>query len=268
MKYNSRFVALIWYVFIGCWVGSVLLAETENSAAKGLRIAHETEQVQTGFQNYTAKQIMILKDRNGRESQREIRVKVIETEDHGKRILFVFDTPRDVKGTTLLIHSNPGEQDDQWIFLPALQRVKRLNSSNQSSSFMGSEFSYEDMNLPEVSKFTYTYLRDEACDELNCTVVERVPVSEKSAYSRQLVWQDDTAYRLWKVEYYDRRGDHLKTLTVSGYEQYLDHYWQAQKMTMTNHMNGKSTTIEWSDYEFRVDLDESDFTQTSLRRTR
>lgn len=97
---------------------------------------------------------------------------------------------------------------------------------------------------------------------------ERVPVSKGSNYSRQLVWHDDEAYRVWKIEYYDRRGDHLKTLTVSDYEQYLDEYWFAQTMVMTNHVNGKSTTLNWSDFEFRVDLDEDDFTQTSLRRTR
>ncbi|MXW07129.1 MAG: outer membrane lipoprotein-sorting protein, partial [Gammaproteobacteria bacterium] len=60
----------------------------------------------------------------------------------------------------------------------------------------------------------------------------------------------------------------LKTLTVSDYEQYLDEYWFAQTMVMTNHVNGKSTTLNWSEFEFRVDLDEDDFTQTSLRRTR
>ena len=167
-----------------------------------------------------------------------------------------------------MIHSNEDEPDDQWFFLPATNRVTRLNSSGQSKSFMGSEFSYEDMNPPEVSKFTYEYLRDEPCEELNCTVSERVPVSKGSNYSRQLVWHDDEAYRVWKIEYYDRRGDHLKTLTVSGYEQYLEQYWYARTMTMTNHVNGKSTMLNWSDYDFQVDLEESDFTQTSLRRTR
>lgn len=261
-----RFVAstglLVWILV------SSTYADSEDPVAKGLQIAQDTEDFQAGFENYVAKQTMILRDRKGRESTRNLRVKVLESEDSGKRILFIFDEPRDVRGTTLLIHSNPEEQDDQWIFLPALQRVKRLNSRSQSSSFMGSEFSYEDMNPPEVGKFTYEYLRDEIFEERECTVIERVPVSDGSAYSRQVVWQDKTAYRLWKVEYFDRKGDHLKTLTVSGYEQYLDHYWQAQSMTMTNHVNGKSTTIDWSEYEFRVDLDDSDFTQTSLRRTR
>ena len=240
----------------------------EEAAARGLKIAQTALDLKKGFGNYVAKQVMVLRDRKGRESKRELQVKILEVEDGGDRLLFLFDEPRDVRGTALLIHSNKDQSDDQWFFLPATNRVTRLNSSGQSKSFMGSEFSYEDMNPPEVSKFTYKYLRDEPCEELNCLVSERVPVSEGSNYSRQLVWHDDVAYRVWKIEYYDRRGDHLKTLTIDGYEQYLDQYWYAQTMIMTNHVNGKSTTLNWSDYEFQVDLDESDFTQTSLRRTR
>ena len=73
----------------------------------------------------------------------------------------MFDEPRDVKGTALLIHAHRESADDQWLYLPALKRVKRISSSNQSGSFMGSEFAYEDMSSPEVEKFTYMYLRDE-----------------------------------------------------------------------------------------------------------
>ncbi|MYD46658.1 MAG: outer membrane lipoprotein-sorting protein [Gammaproteobacteria bacterium] len=249
-------------------VPSVHGQNEEETVAKGLEIAQAAQDVKSGFGNYIAKQVMVLKDRKGRESKRELQVQILEVEEQGDRILFLFEEPRDVRGTALLIHSNEDQPDDQWFFLPATNRVTRLNSSGQSKSFMGSEFSYEDMNPPEVSKFTYKYLRDEPCEDLNCTVSERVPVSKGSNYSRQLVWHDDEAYRVWKIEYYDRRGDHLKTLTVSDYEQYLDEYWFAQTMVMTNHVNGKSTTLNWSDFEFRVDLDEDDFTQTSLRRTR
>lgn len=249
-------------------VPSVHGQNAEEAVAKGLEIAQAAQDVKKGFGNYIAKQVMVLKDRKGRESKRELQVQILEVEEQGDRILFLFEEPRDVRGTALLIHSNEDQPDDQWFFLPATNRVTRLNSSGQSKSFMGSEFSYEDMNPPEVSKFSYKYLRDEACADLNCTVSERVPVSKGSNYSRQVVWHDDEAYRVWKIEYYDRRGDHLKTLTVSDYEQYLDEYWFAQTMVMTNHVNGKSTTLNWSDFEFRVALDESDFTQTSLRRTR
>ena len=72
----------------------------------------------------------------------------------------------------------------------------------------------------------------------------------------------------WKVEYFDRKNAHLKTLTIDGYERYLDRYWQASNMTMVNHLTGKSTVLTWENYQFRTDLAAREFTQTGLRRTR
>ena len=133
---------------------------------------------------------------------------------------------------------------------------------------MGSEFAYEDMSSPELEKFTYRYLRDEPCGDLTCTVMERFPVNKKSSYSRQVIWQDKEALRTWKIEYYDRKNAHLKTLTLSDHKLYLDRYWRASQMTMVNHLTGKSTVITWTDYQFQTDLDDRDFTKTGLRRAR
>ena len=197
----------------------------------------------------------------------------------GDKSMFLFDEPRDVKGTAFLIHGHKASDDDQWLYLPALRRVKRISSANRSGSFMGSEFAYEDMSAQEVEKYTYRYLRDEPCAQaaganaplaegLACAVYERFPTDAKSGYSRQEVWQDRDAARLWKVAYYDRKGDHLKTLTFGSYQQYLDQHWHAHEMEMVNHLTGKGTVLSWSDYQFRTDLDDGDFTQTGLRRIR
>ena len=242
--------------------------QAEQAERKGLDIALEAREKKVGFENFTASQVMVLRNKQGRESRRSLRVKVMEVEADGDRSLFVFDEPRDVQGTAFLIHSHKDKADDQWLYLPALNRVKRISSANRSGSFMGSEFAYEDMSPPEVERFTYRYLRDEPCGELTCTVVERLPVDEKSGYSRQVVWQDTDELRLWKVEYFDRKNAHLKTLTIDGYERHLDRYWQASNMTMVNHATGKSTVLTWTDYQFRTDLVAMEFTQTGLKRVR
>ena len=243
-------------------------SELTEAEQKGLGIALEARQKKVGFENFTASQVMVLRNKQGRESRRALRVKVMEVEDDGDRSLFVFDEPRDVQGTAFLIHGHKDKADDQWLYLPALKRVKRISSANRSGSFMGSEFAYEDMSPPEVERFTYRYLRDEPCGELTCAVVERFPVDDKSGYSRQVVWQDTDELRLWKVEYFDRKNAHLKTLTIDGYERYLDRYWQASNMNMVNHLTGKSTVLTWSDYQFQTDLVAMEFTQTGLRRVR
>ena len=239
----------------------------ESAEEAGLRIASESRESQRGFGNFTAGLEMILRNKRGQESRRELRIKVLEVADEGDRTLIVFDRPRDVRGTGFLIHSFKRKPDGQWLYLPSLKRVKRISSSKQSGSFMGSEFSYEDMGTPEVEKFTHRLLRTERCGSRECTVSERVPVNKDSGYSRQLIWQDGE-YRTVKVEFYDRRNAHLKTMVAEGYKQYLGRFWRASKLTMKNHLTGKSTELLWSDYEFGTDLDAGDFTSAALRRVR
>jgi hypothetical protein len=133
---------------------------------------------------------------------------------------------------------------------------------------MGSEFAYEDISSQEVEKYTYKYLRDEPCGELTCFVVERYPVDKYSGYSRQVAWIDQQEYRPQKIVFYDRKNTELKTLTYSGYRQYLDKYWRADEMFMENHQTGKSTRLIWSDYQFQTGLTERDFDRNSLKRAR
>ena len=251
-----------------CLPHAEALAEEETPEDKGLRIALESNARNEGFGDYTAGMTMLLRDRQGRESIRQMRFKVLEVQGDGDRSLFVFDQPRDVQGTALLTHAHVNTQDDQWLYLPALKRVKRINASRRSGSFMGSEFSYEDMSSAEVEEYTYRYLRDEPCGDLMCMVTEHFPLDEESAYSRKVIWQDTGELRTWKMDLYDRRGSLLKTLTFANYRQYLDQYWRAAEQTMVNHLTGASTVLKWTDFRFRTNLDDAEFTQTALRRIR
>jgi hypothetical protein len=254
------------------WISVLTLtsfpAAAETSEEKGLAIAVEADRRDTGFGNTTADMNMILKNRHGEESRRAVRVRVLEMKDDGDKSLSIFDTPADVKGTSLLSYSHKTGADDQWLFLPALKRVKRIASADKSGSFMGSEFAYEDISSQEVEKYTYQYLRDERYEDQDCFVLERYPVDKYSGYKRQVVWMDKAEYRPLKVDYYDRKDTLLKTLTFKGYRQYLGKYWRADEMFMLNHQTGKSTLLQWSQYRFGAGLTEADFTQESLKRAR
>ncbi len=244
------------------------VGQAETAEEAGLRIATEARERQKGFGNFTSNLIMTLRTKRGQESNREIRLKVMEVAGDGDRSVFVFDRPRDVKGTAFLVHVHKGEPDEQWLYLPALKRVKRISSANQSGSFMGSEFSYEDLGTVEVEKFMHRYLRDEPCGELECIVLERIPLNEDSGYSRQLVWMDKEELRSMQIQFFDRREAHVKTMVMEDYAQYLDRFWRSSRITMTNHLTGKSTILDWSDYAFGTDLDARDFTRTALQRVR
>ena len=251
-----------------CLPGSHVPVQAETPEEKGLRLAREANARNDGFGDFTAGMTMVLRDRHGRESSRQMRFKVLEVRGDGDKSLFVFDRPRDVAGTALLTHAHANTPDDQWLYLPALKRVKRINASRRSGAFMGSEFSYEDMISPELEEYTYKYLRDEPCGELTCTVTEQIPLDGKSGYSRKIVWQDTDELRTWRVALYDRKGSHLKTLTFANYRQYLDRYWRAREQTMKNHLTGASTVLKWTDFRFRNNLQDSEFTRPALRRVR
>jgi hypothetical protein len=246
---------------------------TDSPEEKGLAIAVEADARDSGFDNSSSELSMTLRNRRGDETTRELRSKVLEVQDDGDKSLVIFDNPRDVKGTAMLTFSHKTGSDDQWLYLPALKRVKRISSSNKSGSFMGSEFAYEDLASEEVEKYTYKWLSDEPCPgedytALTCFVVERYPVDKNSGYTRAVQWIDQEEYRTVKIDYYDRKRSLLKTLILTQYKQYLDRYWRPDEMFMVNHQTGKSTRLRWKNYEFRTGLKESDFTKNSLKRVR
>lgn len=248
---------------------SPLTAPAQSPEEKGLAIARAAHTRDLGFGDTVAHMKMILKNRRGQESIRDIRIKTLEVKGDGDKSLSVFDKPRDVKGTAFLTFSHKVGDDDQWLYLPALKRVKRISARNKSGSYMGSEFAYEDIASQEVEKYSYKWIRNEVYEGQACFVVEFYPADQKtSGYTRQLTWLDKAHHRPLKVDYYDRKRTLLKTLTISQYQQYLGQYWRAHEMHMVNHQNGKSTRLFLSDYQFRTGLNDSDFNKNSLKRAR
>ncbi|MGD8500659.1 MAG: outer membrane lipoprotein-sorting protein [Phycisphaerales bacterium] len=245
------------------------VATAQSPEEKGLAIAREADKRDTGFGDFTANMQMILMNKHGQKSERKIRIRTLEVKEDGDKSLTIFDTPRDVKGTAFLNFTHKVGDDDQWLFLPALKRVKRISSRNKSGSFMGSEFAYEDISSQEPEKYTYKWIRDEEYEDQECFVVDYYPVDKKnSGYTKQVTWLDKKEYRVWKVEYCDRKNSLLKTLTCKDYRKYLDKYWRPDQMYMVNHQTGKSTRLIMSNYKFRTGLKDSDFNQNSLRRVR
>jgi outer membrane lipoprotein-sorting protein len=240
----------------------------QTPEARGLEIARQANQRDIGFGDFAASLTMILRNKHGQETQRHMRTRTLEQNDDGDKALIIFDNPGDVKGMAFLSFTHRQGSDDQWLYLPALKRVKRIASSNKSGPFFGSEFAYEDIASQEVEKYTYKYLRDETADGRAHFIIERDPEDPKSGYSRQEVWLDQAEYRVWKVDFYGRGGTLLKTLKVSDYNQYLEKYWRANRWHMVNHQTGKSTVLTWNEYVFGNGYKDSDFNRNSLAKVR
>ena len=243
-------------------------ASAETPEEKGLAIAVESDKRDAGWVDGIAELKMTLKNKQGETSERSIRIKTLEVEGDGDKSISVFDAPKDIKGTAFLSFTHSKIPDDQWLYLPALKRVKRIASANKSGPFVGSEFAYEDLTSQEVDKYTYKWLRDEQLDGRDCFVVEAYPVYENSGYTREIVWIDKEMYQPLRIDYFDRKNAELKSLVTGDWQQYLDKYWRPGFTEMTNHQTGKSTRLAWSNYQFKTGLSDRDFDQTTLKRTR
>jgi len=248
-------------------LGSIAVSHADD-VSRGLEIAKEADKRDTGFVDSTAKMKMILKNKQGQTNSREVKVITLEVEGDGDKSLSIFNTPKDIKGTASLTYSHALNPDEQWLYLPALKRVKRISSKNKSGPFMGSEFAYEDISSQEVDKYTYKYIRDEKLNGTECFVIERYPAYKHSGYTRQVAWINKQEYRAEKVVFYDRKNTLLKTLTYAGYQQYLNKFWRADEMLMVNHQTGKSTTLSWNNYQFKTGLTDKDFNRNSLKRAK
>ncbi|MCF2858941.1 outer membrane lipoprotein-sorting protein [Pseudoalteromonas sp. SMS1] len=241
----------------------------QTNFEKGLEIATKAEQKDDGFKDVKSKVEMILTNKSGVSSTRQISFKTMEGSGQaGDKSVLVFNSPADQRGTALLTHNKFGEDNEQWLYLPALKRVKRIASSNKSGPFVGSEFAFEDIGGRELEDYSYLYIKDDTLNEQECHVVESYPKSKYSGYKRLLTWFDKQHFRVLKVEFYDKKDSHLKTLLAKDYHLYEDSYWRAHILEMTNHQTKSVTVLKSSDYQFGLGARDKEFSKAALKRIR
>jgi hypothetical protein len=267
----AAFIAVTTLVVVGLLLPIKALADSaEPTLNKGFEIAARADRSDRGFGDSTVELQMVLRNAAGQESTRQLEISTFELADEsvGDMSLVLFRTPRDIEGTALLSHAQILEPDNQWLYLPALKRVKRISSANKSGPFVGSEFAFEDFTSLELNKFDYNYVGEETLGELTVDVVERTPRYENSGYTKQISKVDQEIFQIREVVFYDRRGDLLKTLSLEDYKEYGDGIWRAQTLRMVNHQTGKSTDLVYGDYAFNTGLGEDDFVKGKLTRLR
>ena len=244
---------------------SLALVAVSLFALTNEEVAKKSDEVTSGFKSSSSTLIMTLINQSGEQTVRQMRGKTLE-KSGGDKSLIEFISPADVKGTKLLTYEHIGGDDDQWLYLPALKRVKRIASSNKSGSFMGSEFSYEDISNPNYKKFSYPgSLSEESFNGKVCYKGVRIPEYANSGYTKEISWIDKKNFLVQKVEYFDRKSELLKTAIFSDYKK-IGGVWRTGKIVMTNHQSGKKTILEWRDDKVNVGLSGSDFTKRVLKR--
>jgi len=249
-------------------VGEIPAASVVGTAEeKGLAIAQAAAARDVGFVDLTATVDMQLASRGRRVATRSMRVMVLERRSSSDWSLVIVDDPPDLAGTTLLSTARTNHDHDQWLYLPAVRRVKRLSGNHRSGAFLGSEFSFEDIAVQSVDRYRWRLLGEEEIAQHRCWVLERTPVGH-SAYRYAKVWLDQEAYRLLQVEYYNLRDELVKTMTLSDYVVLGEDYWRPQTMEMHNHVSGRMTTLRWREYVIGTGIDEGLFNPSMLGHIR
>jgi len=190
--------------------------------------------------------------------------------DLGKdsKSIMLSQSPADVKGTGFLSwqYDDPDRDDDKWLYLPAMKKVRRISgSSAKQENFMGSDFTYDDMGGRNVDEDEHQLLKEESWDGTPCWVVESRPLEEDALYSKTISWIRQDALVPVKVEFYDRMGKLLKTLVASDVSRESG-YWTPRKLEMTHHQRNHRTLILMEHIEYDIAMNESLFTVPSLER--
>lgn len=207
-----------------------------------------SRQLRRGLTNSAANVTMTINAR-GSTTTREMRQYVLETPNSGNQTINVFSSPADVAGVSILTHSALDGDDQQWLYLPAVGRVKRISSSNRSGAFVGSDFAYEDLSSLELEKFNFQSMSDTTLGGQSVIEVTYTPKYSGTGYSAIRSYLDSGHYQPVVNHYFNSRGEHMKTLELGDYKSYgSGAIWRPHRLKMTDHLSGSDTVIAFSNF--------------------
>jgi hypothetical protein len=239
-------------------IGMVLFAQSS------LEIAKKSYEATTGYESSIAKTTMVIRNATGEENIRKLEIKKLEN-IKGDKSIINFLYPNDIKETKLLSYEEIGGNDKQWLYLPALKRVKKIASDNKSGSFMASEFSYEDIASQNYLNYSYEKeVKKEKIDSKEYFIIKRIPIDVNSGYSYQIIYIEPASYLPLFGEFYDKQNRLLKKIYFENYRK-INGVNRVSKITIKNLQNNKSSVLIWDEDKIKQNLSEDDFSQRVLR---
>jgi len=234
--------------------GNLIAAEN-----KGRMIMDKIDKSNRGFVSDESKVNLILKNSTGETTVREMMIFSEEDKNGNHKALMEFIRPHDVKGARLLTHPYQDKNNEQWLFLPKIARVKKILSSEQSGPFMSSEFSYEDISGQQIDKYQYKFLEEKKVGDDVHYKIEEIPLKD-SGYSKIHVWVSEKFQNVFQMDYFDRKGSPLKIFSVdfNDYEKFTVNkhsFYRAKKIVMKNSQNRKESVMEFTNRNFGLKID-------------
>ena len=211
-----------------------------------------------------ARVLMTLTSAGGQKRVRELTMlRRNEATEGEQRYFMYFHQPADVKGMTFLVAKYPRKDDDRWLFIPAINLVKRLAARDASQSFVGSDFTYEDVSGRDLEADDHTLLREEATGNRDCYVIESVARSP-AEYKRKVAWIDRKSFLPIKEEYFDAKDELFKAFSADEVAE-VGGVPTVTKRTMVNKKSGHSTTVVFTDVAYDLGIEADIFSERYLR---
>lgn len=232
--------------------------DTSDPALHGRQVAEFADRYDQGWVDEVLQGTMTLYGAGGDSVRRTINRMVFERPDAGDKIITRFLSPAEIKGVSALTHESPGGADDNWLYLPANKRVRRIAGANNTASFQGTEFTYEDLGSLDPREYTWRFLDEGTLERDGESIpiyrLDARPTYADTGYSRLVVYYHRDHWRQERIEYFDKAGRHLKTRDSTDWRRLHGRFWRSFRIEMSNHQTGKRTLLEQDRYFVNLSL--------------
>jgi hypothetical protein len=258
---------------VGCALCSSLAAQEASgetpSERQGREIVEEMNRRHESKSEYTRARMTLTKKGGG--TRERVIHQWSEESDGTRRSLTKFTSPSDIRNVGTLNWDHPeGQEDDQWLYLPELKRVKRITGGSKKGLFMGTDIAFEDMRPEDTAVKAYRILREEEYGGMRCWVVESRPTDpieiRDSGYLRTVRWIDQEHYRLLRTEFYGKGDRLVKLATTENWKNILGDLWRPLLTEFSRPATGTSTRMQLTDIELNQGVDPNLLTRQGLQR--
>lgn len=235
----------------------------------GRQIIEKSEQLNKGKDEFNNMSMKLINSRGQQRNRKVEYYRKTDANDNDK-VLMRFLEPADVKGVGLLTIEQDTLDDDQWLYLPALKKVRRISSSDQTDTFMGTDFTYEDIRSEKLDKHQYSIRGSETIDGHDCYVVEALPATKQqkkeSGYSRREIWVRKDIFLAVQTKYYDRKGDFFKLEVGKDFVEVAPNIYRPNFLEMKNFQTNHTTQLLFDNRRINQNIDDKVFTERELSR--
>lgn len=210
---------------------------------------------------------MVITDKGGSVRTREMvmtRINVGGKAGGDQKYFAYFKQPGDVRETTFMAFKNVGRDDNRWIYVPSVKMVRQISAEDKRSSFMGSDFTYEDVSGRPVDRDSHTFTREDTLNGEAVSVVTSTP-KDKVEYARKITWISKANSLPVQEEYYDAAGTLLRTMSLTDIKD-INGFPTPMKRTMKDHKSGSVTVITINSASYNIGVEDGDFSERRMQR--